>query len=166
MKKEAGILGILGLLLVVINLSYVLISNPDLVSQATGSIVRESIHQEEKTITKIIDGDTVVIEGGDHVRLLGIDCDEKGKTCYKAANTRIEELTLGKKAVLEWESEDKDQYGRKLRYIIIDGRNINEQMVAEGYCVARFYQESKYKEAIQQAESNAIANNIGCKWGN
>jgi micrococcal nuclease len=164
MKKGAGVLGILGLLLVFVNLSYVLISNPDLVSQVTGSIVFGEVHQEEKVITKIIDGDTVVIEGGDHVRLLGIDCDEKGKPCYKAANTRIEELTLGKKVVLEWESEDKDQYGRKLRYIMIDGKNINEQMVAEGYCVARFYQESKYKEAIQQAESNAIANNIGCKW--
>ena len=125
MKKEVGILGILGLLLVVINLSYVLISNPDLISQATGSVVFGEVHQEEKTITKIIDGDTLVVEGGEHVRLLGIDCDEKGKPCYKAANIRIEELALGKRAVLEWESEDKDQYGRKLRYIIIDGRNIN-----------------------------------------
>jgi uncharacterized protein YqfA (UPF0365 family) len=33
---------------------------------------------ENTVVTKVIDGDTVVVEGGWHVRLLGIDADEKG----------------------------------------------------------------------------------------
>ena len=40
-------------------------------------------------ITKIIDGNTVVIESGDHVRLLGIDADESGYPCYYEAKNRL-----------------------------------------------------------------------------
>lgn len=162
MKKEILLIGAIMILVFIVDLIFILMSD--------GSITGNSIfdfsekHSETGVITKIIDGDTVVVEGGDHVRLLGIDCDEKGKKCYKAANLRIEELALGKKAVFEYEGEDKDQYGRKLRYIIIDGKNINLQMVEEGLCVARFYQDSIYKKEIQNAESNAIENKIGCKW--
>ena len=42
--------------------------------------------------------------------------------------------------------------------------NFNEKMVKEGFCVARFPEESKYKQEIQAAESFAINNKIGCKW--
>ena len=37
---------------------------------------------EEKIVTKIIDGDTIIVEGGETIRLLGIDCDERGRECY------------------------------------------------------------------------------------
>lgn len=119
---------------------------------------------EEKIVTKIIDGDTVIIEGGESLRLLGIDCDERGKPCYSIAKERIEELLLGKTVVLESDSEDKDQYGRILRYIFLENQNINEQLVEEGYCIARFVKDSKYKEEIQTAERYAIKNKVGCKW--
>jgi len=92
----------------------------------------------EAVVTKVVDGDTVVAAGGDHVRLLGIDADEKGYPCYDAARLRLEELVLGKNVMLESDSEDADQYGRKLRYIFLDGANINEKMAAEGLAVARF----------------------------
>ena len=119
---------------------------------------------QEVIVTKIIDGDTVVVEGGEHVRLLGIDTAEKGKKCYSEAKARISDLIYGKKVVLDTEGQDKDQYGRLLRWIQLDESLINGQLVAEGYAIARFYGDSKYKEAIQQAEQNAIDNNIGCLW--
>jgi len=121
---------------------------------------------EQKIVTKIIDGDTVIVEGGETVRLLGIDCDEKGKECFTPAKNRIEELLLGKSVVLESGNEDKDQYDRLLRYIFLNGKNINLQLVEEGFCVARFVgsENSMYKSEIQSAESNAIKNKIGCKW--
>ncbi|GAG14785.1 unnamed protein product, partial [marine sediment metagenome] len=34
-----------------------------------------------KMVTRIIDGDTVIIEG-ESVRLLGMDTDERGEPCY------------------------------------------------------------------------------------
>jgi len=121
--------------------------------------------KEEKIVTKIIDGDTIIVQGGETIRLLGFDCDERGRACYSSAKARIDELILGKLVVLEMESEDKDIYGRSLRYVFLEGENIDEIMVREGYCVARFPQDSKYKKDIVEAEEFAIVNEIGCKWG-
>ncbi|HRZ85813.1 MAG TPA: thermonuclease family protein [Candidatus Paceibacterota bacterium] len=164
MKKSVLII-VLFLILTLVDLSYVLISNPNLIGNISLDLLSEDeTVTEEKIVTKIIDGDTVIIEGGESVRLLGIDCDEKGKKCYNIAKKRIEELLLGKKVILERDIENKDQYGRYLRYIILDNENIDAKMVKEGYCVARFQGDSKYKTEIQNAESYAISNKIGCKW--
>ena len=120
---------------------------------------------EEGFVTKIIDGDTIII-GGESVRLLGIDADESGYPCYNSAKKRIEELVLNKQVRLEEDGEDKDQYKRYLRYIFLDNKNINLQLVEEGLAVARFSpQNTKYKQEILNAEKQARENGIGCKWG-
>lgn len=119
---------------------------------------------EHSFVTKIIDGDTVVVNG-ESVRLLGIDADERGYPCYKEAKQRIEELLLNKEIELEIEGENKDQYKRYLRYIFLNGKNINLQLVEEGLAVARFYpQNIKYKTEILAAEKQAREDKIGCKW--
>ncbi|MDP4012708.1 MAG: thermonuclease family protein [Candidatus Nanoarchaeia archaeon] len=128
----------------------------------TGEVVNDS---KMAFVTKIVDGDTLVIEGGDHVRLLGIDTDERGHTCYDVAKERLSELVLGKEVNVEFGPERTDQYGRLLAYILLDGDNINLRMISEGYAVARFFPgNEKYKEEIVIAEKNAILNKIGCKW--
>ena len=117
-----------------------------------------------KTVTKIIDGDTVISEG-ESIRLLGIDTDERGYPCYSVAKLRLEALILGKEVELECDAEDKDQYGRYLRYIFYNGTNIDLQMVREGLAVARFSPENvKYKTEILAAETAAREAGIGCKW--
>jgi micrococcal nuclease len=116
-------------------------------------------------VTKVIDGDTVVVEGGYHVRLLGMDADEKGYPCYEPAKTRLENLVLGKQVLLEKDKTDLDQYGRCLRYIFIGGTNIDVQLVKEGLAIARFYEpDIKYKTEIAYAEKQAQQNHLGCKW--
>jgi len=121
---------------------------------------------EQTVVTKVIDGDTVIVEGGESVRLLGMDTDEKGYPCFTPAKKRMEELVLGKQVMLEKDLEDKDQYGRLLRYVFLDGRNICLQMVEEGFAVARFPEENaKYRNEIVAAEKYAQENGIGCKWG-
>lgn len=119
---------------------------------------------EEKIVTKIIDGDTIIIEGGERVRFLGVDCDEKGKECYTPAKNYTEASLLGKAVLLESDVEDLDIYGRKLRYIFLNRENFNTKLVKNGYCVARFEGDTKYKSEIQQAEQFAIKNKVGCKW--
>ncbi len=119
----------------------------------------------EAVVTKIIDGDTIVIQGGQHLRLLGIDADESGYPCYEPAKKRLEELILSKTVRLEANGQDKDQYGRLLRYVFLGDQNIGEELVAQGFAVARFYPDSeKYKAEITAAENTAIKNKIGCKW--
>ncbi|MBU4204934.1 thermonuclease family protein [Patescibacteria group bacterium] len=118
-----------------------------------------------KLATKIIDGDTFLIEGGASVRILGIDADERGYPCYDAAKNKLEELILNKEVKLEKGPENIDQYCRYLRYVISDGQNISLELVKEGMAVARFSPEgTKYREEITQAEKEAKENKVGCKW--
>ena len=135
---------------------------PDKAQEQSAPVYAE---KETAVITKVLDGDTVVVSGGDHVRLLGIDADEPGYPCYAAAKKRLEELVLGKTALLERDNENLDQYSRKLRYIFLGDKNINTQMAAEGMAIARFYPENqKYKNEIVAAEAQALKNKSGCKW--
>ena len=118
-------------------------------------------------VTKIIDGDTLVVQGGDHVRLLGIDTDERGEPCYTPAKNRLTQLLLNQPVTLESDTEDRDQYDRLLRFVFLNYTNINLQLVKEGLAIARFYPENqKYKPEIQSAEKTAINNKTGCKWSN
>ncbi len=118
-----------------------------------------------KLATKIIDGDTFLIEGGYSVRILGLDADERDHPCYGAAKNRLEELILNKEVKLEKGTEDKDQWCRYLRYVFLGNQNISLTLVEEGLAVARFSPEDvKYREEIAQAEKEAKENKIGCKW--
>jgi micrococcal nuclease len=125
----------------------------------------ECLAPSEAIVTKIIDGDTVIVEGGYSVRVLGIDADESGYPCYEAAKTRLEELVLNKEVKLEKDKTEIDQYKRCLRYLFLENQNIGLELVKEGLAVARFYEpDVKYKEEIAEAEKQAIKNKVGCKW--
>jgi len=118
-----------------------------------------------KLATKIIDGDTFLIEGGYSVRILGIDADERDHPCYDAAKTGLEELILNKEVKLEKGTEDKDQWCRYLRYVFLDNKNISVELVKKGLAVARSSAEDfKHQEEIRAAEKQAKENKIGCKW--
>lgn len=129
----------------------------------------------EALVTKIIDGDTIVVEGGWHVRVLSIDADERGHACCEPASQRLEELVLNKKVRLEKDISDVDQYKRCLRYVFLPAdvetlagegqKDIGLQLVKEGLAIARFYEpDVRYKQEITLAEKTAIDNKVGCKW--
>jgi len=120
---------------------------------------------ESGIVTKIIDGDTVIIEGKYKIRLLGIDADELKEPCYEPAKSRLGELVLNKKVILEKDQTDIDQYRRFLRYIFAENQNINLQLIKEGLAEHLFYESSlKYKEEIIRAENEAKMNKVGCEW--
>jgi len=136
-------------------------NNNTLVSESSDQCLAPA----EVLATKVIDGDTIVVEGGEHIRLLGIDADEVGYPCYQNAKSRLEELVLNKKIRLEKDKTDVDQYKRCLRYVFLDEQNIDLQLVKEGLAIARFYEpDIKYKDELTLAEKTAIDGKIGCKW--
>jgi len=123
-------------------------------------------NNEEKLVTKVIDGDTFLIEGGYPVRILGIDTDERGYPCYFSAKERLEELILNKKVRLEKGSEDLDKYCRYLRYVFLKNENIGEKLLTEGLAVARLdLKNEKYKDELVKTEKRARESRVGCKWG-
>ncbi|MDI6721015.1 MAG: thermonuclease family protein [Candidatus Aenigmarchaeota archaeon] len=123
------------------------------------------VEREKYLVTRVTDGDTIVIESGDPVRLLGIDTPEKGEKCYKEATNRLKELILNKEVEIERDEENKDRYKRLLRYVFYNGTFINELLVAEGYAHLYFIEpNTKYNDVLKKAAQSAKNEGKGCLW--
>jgi len=82
----------------------------------------------------VVDGDTVVIEGGRKVRYVGIDTPERGEPLYHEARERNISLVLGKVVrVVVCDEEQRDKYGRLLAFVYADGLFVNRALIEEGY---------------------------------
>jgi len=146
----------------------------------------EQKQKEIRFVHKVIDGDTIELENGERVRLLGIDTPERyesskldkdaersgkdKKTIQKLgelAAIYTKKLIEGKKVIIAPEPghEDKDKYGRLLRYVYLeDGTFVNKKIVEEGYANAyRRFKLSKLDELIK-AENEAREKRKGL-WG-
>lgn len=92
------------------------------------------------TVARIIDGDTVELEGGERVRYLMVNTPETtgGKDeCYGQMAVMFNtDLVLGKTVELRYDVEKQDQFGRTLAYVSVDGMEVNRLIVERGYgCV-------------------------------
>lgn len=129
------------------------------------NLTASAVSTQEVLVTKVIDGDTLIIEGGQSVRLLGIDADERGYPCYDEARIALEKMTLSKRVILEMDREDKDMYDRLLRWIWVNDTLVNFELVKSGMAVARFGSDTNnYEGDIKFAERDAIKDGVGCKW--
>ncbi len=108
------------------------------------------------TVTRVIDGDTIIIEGGYHVRYIGIDAPESGEFYYLEAKQINEGLVAGKNVRLERDISDKDSYGRLLRYVYIGDDFINAEIVRQGCAWAIAYPpDVKYQVYLEAMEKEA-----------
>jgi endonuclease YncB( thermonuclease family) len=84
-------------------------------------------------VTRVIDGDTFEIAGGQRVRVLGIDSCEIGTYGGTQAKQSAEIALDGESVVLEQEpGVDRDRSGRLLRYVSTgDGSDFGESMVVQ-----------------------------------
>ncbi|MEM4282365.1 MAG: thermonuclease family protein [Candidatus Woesearchaeota archaeon] len=113
-------------------------------------------------VTKVIDGDTVTIQGGQNVRLLGINAPEKGERGYSEARDFLIMHLLMKEVVLERDKDNRDKYGRLLRYVWYNGLLVNKEIVRQGLAVAQIYPpNTKYASAIVAAEEEAMLQKRG-----
>ena len=103
----------------------------------------ESLWIIERTrVTAVIDGDTIEIEGGETVRYIGIDAPETDE-CYGPEATEANRELVGRKwVILIRDVENRGKYGRLLRYVIVDGRFVNAELVRLGYAEPRSYGKS------------------------
>jgi micrococcal nuclease len=84
-------------------------------------------------VTRVIDGDTFVINSGETIRLLCVDTPEKNTTGYEEATTYLESLILNKEVILNPSITNKDQYGRLLRYVYVENNFVNKLILDNQY---------------------------------
>ncbi|MBU7046108.1 MAG: thermonuclease family protein [Theionarchaea archaeon] len=88
--------------------------------------------------TAVIDGDTLRLENGETVRLIGIDAPELLQPGGEKSREYLAQLILGKRVALEKGYEERDKYNRLLRFVYIGSLCVNEEMIRQGYAEARY----------------------------
>lgn len=126
--------------------------------------------KEYVQVTRVVDGDTFVIETGEKVRMILIDTPEsvhsnpnRNTEFGKIASDYTTELLEDQLVYLEKDVSDTDRYGRLLRYVYLeDGTFVNELLVKEGYAqIATYPPDILYKDIILEAEKYARENEKG-----
>jgi len=105
-------------------------------------------------VKRVVDGDTLVLENGERVRLIGIDTPEMHESnklyrdsqrsqqdiaTIKALGRRAylftKDLVEGKRVSLEFDVEKYDKYDRLLAYVYLkeDGTFVNAKIVEAGF---------------------------------
>lgn len=116
----------------------------------------ESPAKETVMVTRVIDGDTIEVEGGRKVRYIGIDSPEEGRPYSKEAFAKNRELVEGKVVTLEKDVSEKDVFGRLLRYVYVGDTFVNAQLVEEGMAEAKAYPpDVAHEDEFQELEEEA-----------
>ena len=133
-------------------------------------------------VTRAVDGDTLVLENGERVRLIGIDTPEMhesskldrdsqrsgqdvrtiialGKKSYAFTRNLVE----GKRVRLEFDVEKRDRYERLLAYVyLLDGTFVNAEIIKQGYASLMTYPPNvKYVDLFKDLYREARENNRG-----
>ncbi len=133
-------------------------------------------------VTRAVDGDTLLLESGERVRLIGIDTPEmheSNKLYRDAQRTKQDVSTIqklgrqayeftknlveGKRVSLEFDVEKYDRYKRLLAYVYLkDGTFVNAKIVEEGYASLMTYPPNvKYADLFLKLYREARENRRG-----
>ena len=115
-KKKKRVILLISLILVLIVINYSFIDN---------FLENFFLDYEIANVERVIDGDTIVIDNGTSVRLLGINCPEKGERYYEEARGLLEEFVLNKTVKIKFGKERYDIYNRILAYIFVGETNVS-----------------------------------------
>ncbi|MFA5355814.1 MAG: thermonuclease family protein [Candidatus Omnitrophota bacterium] len=134
-------------------------------------------------VRRVIDGDTIQLESGERVRLLGIDTPEMhesdklyrdsrktgerpevirelGERSYKFTRGLVE----GERVSLEFDAEKYDQYKRLLAYVYLKktGTFVNAEIIRQGYASVMTYPPNvKYADMFLRLYREARENRRG-----
>ena len=116
-------------------------------------------------ISYAVDGDTIRLSDGEYVRLIGINSTESGEKCFEEAKKHLASLVNNRLASMQSDEENRDKYGRLLRYVFVDDNFVNLELVESGNAFAfRFEPNTLYSSEFALAEEQARAAGKGCLW--
>jgi len=91
------------------------------------------------TVDYVVDGDTIRLRSGVYVRLIGIDTPEVGECGYRAAKRKLDQWVGGEARLVNPAGvDDRDHYGRLIRYVHDSGRDTGLGLIKLGLAKARY----------------------------
>ena len=143
-----------------------------------GNLSREpaSYSWESARVGRVVDGDTLVLEDGRRLRLIGINAPEMGDQAEefgREASERLKVLVEGRQVFLQKDVSETDQFGRLLRYIwLVDPEELDETavrnwmvnalLVSEGFAQPyTFPPDVAYAELFLELAREARADEVG-----
>ena len=133
----------------------------------------------EAGVVRVVDGDTIIVALNgreERLRYIGIDAPEsvtpdQPVECFGVdAGDENERLVAGRTVYLEADVEDRDRFGRLLRYVYVvevDGSltMVNELLVEGGFAEAGSYSPNeRHEDELRAAERRARSSGVGL-WG-
>ncbi len=112
-------------------------------------------------VSRVIDGDTIVLASGEKVRLLGINTPEKKDYYYLKAKQKLRELVEGKTIELVFGKTKYDKYGRILAFVFVDELNVNVLMVRLGLASTYMLDNIPFRKELIEGEKFAKKNELG-----
>jgi micrococcal nuclease len=95
---------------------------------------------EWRQVVRVVDGDTLVLDGNERVRLIGVDTPETVHPSKpvehfgREASAFTKRMAEGRRVRLEFDRERTDRYGRTLAYVYLeDGTLLNAEIIRQGY---------------------------------
>ena len=122
-------------------------------------------------VERVVDGDTIIVQGVGRVRLIGVDTPEtvhprRPVECFgKEASAFAKRLLHEQRVRLEYDQERTDRYGRTLAYVHLpNGTFANAEIVRQGYGHAYTRFPFRYLDDFRQYEREARQGGRGL-WG-
>jgi len=137
-------------------------------------LITGNVWAEWAKVRHVVDGDTVILEDNQHVRLIGVDTPEI-KSEYnpheeyyaRQAKQFVEQVTEGRMVFLEGDDSQApfDKYERRLAYVYLEDQTLlNRELVRQGYAEAIHFFPYKLKEEFLALEKQARKEKLGM-WG-
>lgn len=115
-----------------------------------------------RTVVRVVDGDTLLLDGSERVRLIGVDTpesvDPRRPVQYfgKEAAAFVRRIAEGRRVRLEFGGESRDRYGRTLAFVYLeDGTFLNAEIIRQGYGHAFTRYPFRYADEFRAHEREA-----------
>lgn len=122
-----------------------------------------------RVCVRVVDADTIDLDGGERIRLIGVDAPEtrhpsRGREpCGPEASAFVKQLVEGTAVRLAYDWERYDNNKRTLAYVILaDGTFLNAEIIRQGYAHAYRKFRYRYKQQFLALEVDAHRETRGC----
>ena len=137
------------------------------------SLAELAFTERTATVKRAVDGDTVILDSGEKVRLLGIDAPESSSKSRgrvspaqpfgNKAGDALRKLVDGKTVRLRVSTRLTGRYNRTLAYLYLaDGTDVQVEMLRQGLAITTAYPpDLTHFVAYRKVEKDAMARRIG-----